>query len=268
MLRINHLLAFLAILAYAQDIQAQDSENINLKLHWNPEIYGQYNDCWGFTDSDGSEYGIAGSWAHIHFFDMTDMDNITEVERLTLGDTSRWRDFKTYTHPTLGSYAYGIVENNSTSKGLAVMDLSDITDTVEYNFIDTEFKGAHNLFVDEQNAKLYVVGSNTRSNGIILYDLNTNPSTPSLIAEIRLDTFTDGPSGGYVHDVYVRDDTAYCSHGNPGYWVWDFSGVTSSSTAPVLLGGIDPSASGYNHSSWLTDDGDYSFWCEETAGRN
>ena len=263
MLRTFYYILLFSVLAVGQNLYAQDSENVNLKLQWNPGgIPGIYNDCWGYTAPDGSEYGIAGSSTHIHFFDMTDMDNISEVERLTPGASSSWRDFKTYQE-----YAYGVVDSG-VGEGLVIMDLSSLPLEVTYEKDESDFIRAHNIFVDTLNARLYVVGSNTgaQRDGIILYDIS-DPGSPVLEASVSLAGVQDGPESGYVHDVYVRDNIAYCSHGNSGYWVWDFSQVTSSSTPPELLGGIDPAGSGYNHSSWLTGDGNYSYWCEETRGR-
>lgn len=251
----------IGVLAAGQNLYSQDSENVDLILQWNPSDVSFFNDCWGYTAPDGSEYGIVGSREHIHFFSFSDVTDIQEIERLTPGGRSTWRDFKTYQ-----DYAYGVHDSYGTSnpEGLVIMDLSNIANgNVTYTQDESDFLRAHNIFIDTATAKLFVVGTNSQNRGMIVYDLSTDPGSPELMASVSLQNVTDGPASGYIHDVFVRNDTAYASHGNSGFWIWDFSTPSS----PILLGGIDPNGSGYNHSSWLTTDSRYAFWCEETAGR-
>jgi choice-of-anchor B domain-containing protein len=136
-------------------------------------------------------------------------------------------------------------------EGLMIFDLSDLPNSV--SLVDREldfFETAHNIFIDE-NGKMFVAGTNTVSNGLIVLDLTTNPTEPQMIGN---DSLT---GGGYVHDVYVKDNLAYCSHGWNGMYVWDYSDPAQ----PVLKANLE--TNGYNHSSWVSEDGSYAIFAEE-----
>jgi hypothetical protein len=90
--------------------------------------------------------------------------------------------------------------------------------------------------------------------------LASDPGNPTVIKKVRLDTLP-GLSTSlhlYIHDIYVKDNIAYASHGNTGYYIWDVSDVENIQ----LLAYIDD-LPGYNHSSWVNDAGDYSYVAEE-----
>jgi len=123
------------------------------------------------------------------------------------------------------------------------------------------FSRAHTLFIDQLNGKLYAAGSNTQSNGLKILDLSANPVSPTLFASVPL----NGVGGGYVHDVYVRDNIAYCSHGSLSkIQIYDFSDLPDSFD---VLGTIENYPEpGYNHSSWLNEAGNLLVMCDETFG--
>ncbi len=231
--------------------KAQVSQNMALRTQWDestlPTSSGvRYNDIWGYVDCDGNEYGIVGSARYTHFFNVTDPDNIIEVDRFEGTVNSIWRDYKTY-----GSYAYGVADQGN--EGLAIFNLTQLPNSVSRVSLDnSDFGQAHNIFIDEANARLYVAGSDTRGNGLLVYDLSVNPADPTMIANVSL-----ASGGGYVHDVYVRDNIAYCSHGWNGYYIWDFTDAQN----PSILASTP--TNGYNHSSWLTDDGTWAVVAEE-----
>ena len=223
---------------------AQVSFNMNLLDQWD-ESGLSYNDCWGYVDGNNNEYAILGSFSKIHFFQITANDDFILVDEFTPGSTTVWRDFKTY-----GNKAYAVSEGN---EGLLVYDLSNLPNSVSLSHeITSEFTRAHNIYLDEANGKLYVAGSNTQSNGLIIYDVTTSP--PTHLASVSL------PGGGYVHDLYVKDNTAYCSHGNNGFFIWDVSTPTSPSFLTSFTG-----EQGYNHSSWVTPDGNTAFYAREVG---
>lgn len=201
-----------------------------------------YNEIWGFA-KDGREYAIVGSASYIHFFDVTIPTIPFLLDEFPGGDTTIWRDIKTY-----GNYAYAV--SDDTEEGMMIFDLSNLPASVSLvSQSDTYLKSAHNLFVDEPNGRLYVAGSNTVNNGLIVLDIGSNPTNPDLIGN---DTLID-----YVHDVYVRDNIAYCSHGNTGYAVWDYADPAE----PILKATL--TTNGYNHSSWVSDDGTFAIFAEE-----
>jgi choice-of-anchor B domain-containing protein len=166
--------------------------------------------------------------------------------------TTVWRDMKTYK-----DHAYAVSDNNN--DGLMVFDLSQLPDTViRTNFTQEFFTRSHNIFIDEQHGRMYAVGTNTTSNGVIIFDLTENPDEPQVLSNTVL-------PGGYVHDIYVRDHIGYCSHGNNGLSVYNFENPAN----PILLGSINNyPESGYNHSSWLDPAGEYLVFADETFGRS
>ncbi len=236
------------------------SQNMNYFSNWAdttlPVRAGldlSYNDIWGYEDG-GQFYVMMGSLSYNHFFDVTDPENPVEVSRIgginlrtnTLNN-SIWRDYKTYQ-----SYAYSSADEGS--EGLTVFDLSELPDTVYKIRQDTnQFIKAHNIYIDVPNARLYVAGS---GNNIIVYGLS-NPAIPNHLATIDLRPLS-GFSNGYIHDVFVRDNIAYCSHGFNGYCAYDLSNLNN----PIKLACVELTG-GYNHSSWMTDDNEYLIYAEE-----
>ena len=232
------------VVLFFQNQNAQVSMNMTLLDNWDQSGLS-YNDVWGYVDGSGTEYAILGSRSKIHFFEITGSNTLSLIDEFSPGATSTWRDFKTY-----GNYAYACTEGN---EGLLVYDLSNLPTSVSLSHqITTDFNRAHNIYIDEAMGKLYVVGSNTQSNGLIIYDVTTNP--PTHLASVPL------PGPGYVHDIYVRNDIAYCSHGNDGFFIWDVETPTS----PSVMGSFT-AESGYNHSSWVTPDGNTAFYAREVG---
>ena len=209
----------------------------------------EFNDIWGYVDGSGNEYAIIGSWDIIHIFQVHSNNTLTQVDTIIPGNTSLWRDFKVY-KDTL----YAVADKSGTTEGLVTIDLSTLPDSVSLVSKDNSvFSRAHNIFIDEANAKLYVTGSNTKSNGLHIYDLTPHPDT--VLASVSL--ISSGSTPGYAHDIYVRDDTVYASHGYDGFYVWNCSNPTN----PILLG--SKNTGGYNHSSWVTANGKYAYYAEE-----
>ena len=248
MKKITFYLYFLC-LCYGQTM-AQHTFNMTLLSEWDPDTLAttnngrEFNDIWGYTDCDGGEYAILGSAAKIHFINVTDPTNPVEINSFEGGGVSTWRDMKTF-----GDRAYAVAD--AVPDGLMIFDLSALPDAVTKTYHSTQFFGeAHNIFIDEANGRLYAVGTDQATDMIIL-DIATNPDVPILLANVTL------PGGGSVHDVYVRDNIAYCSHGNQGYYIWDCSDATN----PILMAGMV--TGGYNHSSWVSDDGQFAVFAEE-----
>ena len=237
--------------------KSQDQNfNLNLLANWDIDTMPNsgsivYNDCWGYVDCSGREYAVMGSASYSHFFDLQDPTNPIEIGYFAGGATTIWRDFKSYKN-----YIYGVCD--SCTEGLQVFDMTTAPDSVVRVLQTDEFFGkSHNIFLDTLNAKLYCPGTNTQSNGLVILDLSETPENPTLLSSIEL-------PGGYVHDLYVRNDTAYCSHGFNGLYVYDMSDPLN----PVTLGVLnDYPQSGYNHSSWLSVDGNHLIMADETHDR-
>jgi choice-of-anchor B domain-containing protein len=246
---------------------AQQSVNMSLLGQWDDDTLPanggvQYNDIWGYAVG-GREFAIVGSRQKIHFLEITDPNNIVEVAAIAGGGSSTWRDIKTY-----GTYAYAVADQNTTSEGLMIMDISNITGAdpmaPRVTLLGQErshFTRAHNLYIDTDNGVLYAVGVNVDATSMVIYDLTADPSNPSLIGIILL-------NGGYIHDVFVENHIAYCSHGNRGLYIYDMSPLTDPPGAPgvpmelAVIDGYD--FEGYNHSSWVS--GNTIVFADETHG--
>mgnify|MGYP002397399305 FL=1 len=222
------------------------SYNVDIQAHVTGMPGNLLNDIWGYV-RNGQEFAIVGSRSAINFFNVSDCANPVSVAVIEDGNTVIWRDFKTY-----GDYAYGVCDGNSTTcnRGLEIFRLSD------YSWFRTTafFSRAHNIFIE--NGRLYAAGTNTRSNGLIILDIATNPESPSLLASMIL-------PDGYVHDVFVRNDTAYASHGYNGYTVYDFTDLSDTSNPASFIIGSIQETNGYNHSSWIHPHDHYAFIAEE-----
>lgn len=234
-------------------VSQNENFNLNLLANWDVDTMPNsgnvvYNDCWGYVDCSGREYAVMGSASYTHFFDLQDPTNPVEINYFAAGNTTIWRDYKSYKN-----YIYGVCD--SCNEGLQVFDMTTAPDSVVRVLQTDEFFGkSHNIFLDTLNAKLYCPGTNTQSNGLVILDLSETPENPTLLSSIEL-------PGGYVHDVYVRNDTAYCSHGFNGLYVYDMSDPLN----PITLGILDDyPQSGYNHSSWLSVDGNHLIMADET----
>jgi choice-of-anchor B domain-containing protein len=253
----HRLLILLLICSGSILIQAQDSLNLTALSQWDdnslPAIGTlSYNDIWGYTAPDGREYAILGNVGTTVFLDITSPDAIVEVARIPGQLNSIWRDYKTY-----GQYAYMCADQGA--EGLTIFDLSQLPDTViQVSQSTAFFSQAHNIFIDEDNGRLYAAGGNNPSNGVTILDLAQDPASPTLLGNPAL------PAGGYIHDIFVRDNIAYCSHGTNGFSIYDLSDPTT----PLTLGTLpNYPEQGYNHSSWLHDDGDHLVFADETFGR-
>lgn len=221
---------------------------------------GFYNDCWGYS-ADGREYAIFGSLESVYFVDITNpalpllVAQFLEIATPASGGTfSLWRDFKTFGH-----YAYAVVDLDTSpmdEEGLIIFDLSDLPNSVtKVNHTSEFFSEAHNIFIDEPNARLYACGSESSAerNGLIVLDLSVDPANPTLLSSVALEPLN------YVHDLYVADNIAYCSHGETStYGIWNFEDPVN----PFLVASVETGS--YQHSSWPTTDNNYAFYCEET----
>lgn len=253
----THLLFALCLCASAS---AQQSLNMSLLGHWDdanlPVKSGvTFNDIWGYA-VQGREYAIVGSLLYVHFFNITNPATPVEVGRFPGGANSIWRDMKTYRH-----YAYAVADQGT--EGLMVFDLSGLDSptpsVAKVAQLTNHFTRAHNIFIDTDAGRLYVVGSPTGH--ILVFNLDSqnggSETAPVLMANVAL-------NGGYVHDVYVVNDTAFCSHVYESTLrIYDMN----TPTTPVECGIIDSYPErGYNHSSWRTADGKHLVFADENHG--
>ena len=80
-----------------------------------------------------------------------------------------------------------------------------------------DLANTHNVIIDTAKARLYCASAYSLGSGhtnILMYSL-ANPELPQLLAAINAFDNT--------HDIFVRNDTAWCSNGFAGYLVLDMS---------------------------------------------
>jgi len=230
----------------------------------------QFNDVWGYTSPAGSEIAILGNVQFVVFLDVTDPTNPTEIHRHAPGGISWWRDFKTYKQ-----YAYGVCDQSSScAEGLQIYDLGNLDCTgeiINLGRVTSEFTRAHNIFIDEPNHRLYAVGVTIGNTDLYVYDLEPDPTNPVLLASVDFASIISSNQSYYVHDIYVRDNIAYASHGSRGFFIWDMNDLSNPNATPANGGSIDLLANdnyvGYNHSSWVTEDGLHAINAEESFGQ-
>ncbi|MFT7155311.1 MAG: choice-of-anchor B domain-containing protein [Parvicella sp.] len=231
------------------------SKNVNLLDNWADTLfqswYGDktFNEVWGFVQ-DGQEYAIIGSANGTNVIKIND-DNTLERKQFILGRhiDATHRDFHDY-----NGYLYEVCDQGSSS--LRVYDLSYLPDSIHLVYDDsTEIRTCHNIFIDSSSGLLYACGvKNSFTDDAMKVFSLSNPEVPAHLYNYN---FVD-----YVHDVFVRNDTAYINAGNEGLRVADFSNPTM----PLALGALTLyTEQGYNHSGWLSEDGTTYVLCDETA---
>ena len=206
--------------------------------------YPAASDIWGYTTEGGVEYAILGTSSGTAIIDVgTDPSNPVEVAFIT-GPPSGFRDMKTHLN-----YAYVVTEGSADEPGggLQIIDLSDPPNaTLAATYTGNGFSSAHNIYVSDGFA--YPVGANIASGGLVILDL-ADPLAP-----LQVGAWTSS----YIHDVYVRDDTAYAA--SPHYGVLRIIDVTDKSNPdPVAVIGGLPAV----HNAWTTEDANFLLTTQE-----
>lgn len=224
-----------------------------------------YNEIWGLA-LDGREYAVIGTTLGTHIIDVTDPRNPVEihvVEGAVTGPAIIHRDY----HDD-GCLLYVVADepisaNASVRSTLQIIDISGLPEEVDvvYDSDELIFR-AHNIFLDEPNDRLYAFianGGNIGFSAMRIYDIS-NPIDPQFVAAYN---DLQGLSISQVHDGYVLDNMAYLNLGPNGFAIVDFTDPLT----PVLMGTLDNyPEQGYNHSGWLSQDGQYYYMADETHG--
>ena len=242
----------------------------NIELQSQVFFPGGTNDIWGYTDENGKEYALVGKqygFAVVNISEPTAPEIVYEVS----GGESLWRDVKTWK-----DYAY--VVDDEASEGLLIVDMTGAPDTFSHTYwygwpncnVASSME-AHNIFIDE-NGFAYLMGATCsfydpsgenggnaqNAYGMLILDLNEDPLNPTLVGiyDNNPQVFNDGT---YVHDIYVRNDTAYMGQIYDGLVV--IADVSDKSDFEIL--GSVPTSGNFSHQVWLSDDGDYLFTNDE-----
>ncbi len=248
----NFKLYFLLAIYLFGLVQLQAQTPINTTLRSNVTVNDYSNDVWGYVDSLGNEYALMGGRDSTYIFDVTNPDTPVLIKSIS-GVNSIWRDLKTY-----NKKMYVVADQGS--DGVLIADLSNLQDSVPYTFWHPTLQingnnftldRCHNIYIDEDGFA-YLSGCNIGKRGILIFDLNITPDTPTYVGIENVQ---------YSHDVYVRDDLMYTSEVYKGWFgVYDITDKTT----PTLLA---RQTTGYNftHNTWLSDDSNILYTTDEKA---
>lgn len=218
-------------------LQAQTTLSLFGQKDYIPEL----NDIWGYADQNGNEFALVGLQTGVSIVDLS-VSTLPELHFIP-GIQSVWRDLKTY-----GTHAY---VTNESGNGLLIIDLSGLPGSVSYK--DTIIDGittAHNLYIEGD--QMYLTGTNNNGGGIVRFDLGADPWNPVFVS-----SYTER----YVHDVYVRHDTAYSAEISDGFLtVIDYTDPLF----PQVLSST-PYLNSFTHNTWLNDSGNVVFTTDELA---
>jgi len=250
---------------YAQGV----SEKITLLSRYNnpnlPKLNGYqiWNDLTGYYDSiSKKEYIIAGSTDSIYFFDISDPSKIVlcDVQDGTAKNVVN-RDYECYSH-----YVYCVSDNGGRGS-IQVFDLQYLPDSVHKVYdSDSLSYNTHSIFIEAKSKRLYLCINRLKAGGVAAMDILTleNPEKPLWIGRLKVPTFGDGvPVFRNVHEVYVRNDTAYCSIEYKGLWIFDLRDLNNQRLVSTIS---DYPENGYNHSSNLDATGKYVMFTDEVPG--
>ena len=240
-------LIILMVFIVCNVVLAQDSLKVKLLYHWDDSSVLMYNEVWGLVQNN-REYAVIGALEGTYFFDITNPDSVAELGFVPGKEGGCiHRDYHDY-----NGYLYMVADEGASS--LQIIDLSYLPDSLALVYdSDALFTKSHNIFIDSTTARLYTCGGD-QNNGLRVFSL-ADPLNP-----IELVNFS--AAAGYVHDVYVRDDTAYVHGGGAGFYIYDLTDIIN----PQLVGSLTSyPTKGYNHSGWLSQDEMIYCFADETT---
>ncbi|MEC8537985.1 MAG: choice-of-anchor B family protein [Bacteroidota bacterium] len=250
-------LIIITLICSTSSVKAQDG--LELLFQWSDESISddnwvgcKYNEVWGIAQN-GHEFAIIGSTQGTHIFDITNPENSNLAAYIEGADSSPaivHRDFHDY-----NGYLYAVADEGEST--LQIIDISSLPN--EFNIVydsDEYIKRAHNIFIDEQSAIMYVCGGRVLNewNKLALFSIE-EPQNP-----VFLSTFEDA---GYIHDIYVKNDIGYLNAGENGLYIVDFSNPSNGQVIGSLTQYPDK---GYNHSGWLNNSGETYIFADENHG--
>lgn len=249
-------LAMWAITASAQPMYRLDS-----LFNWQDEVlppstahFNTYNEVWGYARG-GREYAIIGTTMGTHIFDVTDpamSEEVEFIEGAATGPQIVHRDYHDFE-----DHLYMVSDEGAST--LQIADLSFLPDSAPVVYDSNElFARCHNIFIDSSSARMYLCGGPLQFAVYSLEEL----AEPELLIHAPSDV-PFWSNIGYVHDAFVRGDTAYLNTEWRGLFVVDFSDLSD----VRMIGSLDSyTQSGYNHSGWLMQDAPYYAMADETHG--
>jgi len=225
------------------------------------------NDIWGWTDpSTQREYAIIGLREGTGFVDVTNPTSPVVVGTMrTATSSSTWRDVKVY-----NNRAYVVSE--ASGHGMQVFDLTRLRgrtsrpsspDQPDYRV--TSFGQSHNVIVNEETARAYVVGARSSCRGgLVIFDV----SAP----EPRYEGCFS--ADGYTHDaqcvIYNGPDATYrgkeiCfAYNEDTITIVDVTrGPGGAWKQPTQLSRLGYDGSRYTHQGWLDESHSFAYMNDE-----
>lgn len=251
----NIFLLIVILIAGSWRVSAQTYPSLNLTLlaHISPETDNtgsdgrKYSGCWGwYQSSKNKEYAIVGTSKQTYFIDVTNPTNPVIMDSVRAKHTGcTWREMKTYQN-----YCY-IVSDQCQPNSLQIVDMQYLPDSVHVVFNNNSlFELSHTIFIDQD--KMYCGAPKDAGTGyqspMRVYSL-ANPESPVLLKRLEDDISLSVID--YVHDMFVRNDTVYASTGWKGLQILKYDPVANHFTLLQSFTGYP--YSGYNHSSWQSD---------------
>lgn len=264
--------SFLMVWLCLHSLFSQPLEAELLGRWFNTDIPGSiyynnaYNEVWGLA-VNGQEYAIIGSTLGTHFINVTDPANPVEdffVEGAVSADIVVHRDYHDF-----NGFLYAVSDEDygTNQSTLQIIDISSLPEKIELVYDSNELiRKSHNIYIDSASAKLYALaaaGGDWPYSPAKSYDIS-DPTNPVLIK--RYSEF-ENIGVGHVHDAFILRDTAYLNCGGDGLLIVDFSNPQNEKVLSNLST-MDYPESGYNHSGWATEDGNYYYMADETWGKS
>lgn len=200
------------------------------------------NDCWGYVSGSGREYAIFGHSSGTAFVEITDPGNPDIIANLS-GPGSLWRDIKVY-----DDYAYAVSEGGS---GIQVFDMSNI-DSGTVSFVrNIGSDSTHNVGIDTTSGYLYRTGGG--SNGLRIYDLNSNPSNPPFVAQWQDRYVHDAHPFTYTSGPLTGTQLVFCFGGlNGGFDDTNLTVVDVTNKSNITVrGSVSYPNRRYSHQGWF-----------------
>ena len=215
--------------------------NVTFFSNLNQYASAGYSNIWGYVAPNGTEYALLGVRTGTSIISLADPSNPVQCAFIP-APQSTWRELKVH-----GNYAYVATDNSG--NGLQIIDLSQLPTTATLvNTQSTYFNDAHDLLIDD--GFCYVVGGDGIG-GMSILDL-ANPVNP-----VRTAYYT---ASGYIHDIYIWNDTVVASCGSSQEY--HLINVTNKSN-PQFISASNPLPGIYAHSGWMTEDKRYFYATEE-----
>lgn len=250
------------LIAFAKlNSQVYPSQNISLAGFISPNTSSiglgpnnqRYSGCWAWYQSNkNKEYAISGGSSGTYFIDITNPATPSVSAYVPGKSNCIWREIKTYQN-----YCY-VSSDDPAPNNFQIIDMQYLPDSVHVIHKGTTYiQTGHTLWVD--NNKLYVGIAKGGAVGVAsmaVFSLAT-PTAPVLLRKLN----QDFPMITGVHDMYVRNDTVYASCEGMGLYMFKLNANNTFSQ----LGSFSNYASGftYNHSSYLTQNGQTLVFCDE-----